>query len=155
MIDLREGCLDKPEVIELLRKHAEINRDVSPPESCHVFDLSRLMAADISFWSAWDGIALMGVGAIKQLDAEHGEIKSMHTLAAARRRGAGSLILEKMAAVACDRGMFRLSLETGSMEYFAPARALYARHGFVECGPFADYFLDPNSVFMTREARTP
>lgn len=151
MIELRAGGLDRIEVIELLKKHEQINRDVSPPESCHIFNIARLKADDISFWSAWEAETLLGVGAVKQLSADHGEVKSMHTCAPARRRGVGALILEKLIATAREKGMSRLSLETGSMDYFAPARALYARHGFVECAPFADYVFDPNSLFMTRE----
>lgn len=90
----------------------------------------------------------MGIGALKRLSADHGEVKSMHT---ARRRGVGGALLEKIIASARAAGLKRLSLETGSQDYFGPARALYARQGFVECGPFADYKLDPNSVFMTRQ----
>ena len=101
------------------------------------------------FWSAWDGDELVGVGALKRLDPEHGEIKSMHTAEAARGRGVGSSLLRHIMAHARTAGMKRLSLETGSWPYFLPARALYARHGFVECGPFGDYREDPNSIFMT------
>lgn len=150
MIDIRCGGLDDGRVVALLKMHAEINRDVSPPESCHVFDLSRLKADDVSFWSAWDGETLLGVGALKRLDDAHGEVKSMHTAEHARGRGVGGAILETIIAAARAAGMTRLSLETGSMDYFAPARALYARHQFSECPPFGSYVLDPNSFFMTR-----
>jgi putative acetyltransferase len=94
---------------------------------------------------------VVGVGALKRLSAEHGEIKSMHTAEAARGRGVGSALLRQIIAAARARGMSRLSLETGSWAYFLPARALYARHGFVECPPFGEYQADPNSVFMTLE----
>jgi len=151
MIELRAGGLDRTEVIELLKKHEQINRDVSPPESCHVFNIERLKGDDVFFWSAWEDETLLGVGAFKRLSAAHGEVKSMHTRDVARRRGVGALILEKLISAAREKGMSRLSLETGSMDYFAPARALYERHGFVECEPFADYVSDPNSLFMTRE----
>ena len=93
----------------------------------------------------------MGTGALKLLDATHGEIKSMHTLQTARRSGVGAAMLQHIIEQAKARGTKRLSLETGSFEFFAPARALYTRHGFDECGPFGDYKLDPNSTFMTRE----
>lgn len=155
MIDIRCGGLDDGRVVALLKMHAEINRDVSPPESCHVFDLSRLKADDVSFWSAWDGETLLGVGALKRLDDAHGEVKSMHTAEHARGRGVGGAILETIIAAARAAGMTRLSLETGSMDYFAPARALYARHQFSECPPFGSYVLDPNSFFMTRRISAP
>jgi putative acetyltransferase len=103
----------------------------------------------MTFWSAWEGAEVVGVGALRRLSADHGEIKSMHTAEVARGRGVGSAILREILAVARARGMTRLSLETGAWPYFAPARALYTRHGFVECAPFGDYRDDPNSVFMT------
>lgn len=150
-----EGGLDDPQVIALLKYHLETNQAQSPPDSCHALDAARLKSNDIVFWSAWDGERLMGVGALKALGPEHGEIKSMHTAKEARRRGVGAALLQKIIATARDRGMARLSLETGSQDYFLPARALYAQHGFSECGPFADYSLDQNSVFMTREILKP
>ncbi len=150
-VAIADGGLDDPQVAAMLNHHVEMNNKISPPGSCHVFDNNRLKAPDMSFWSAWDGEVLMGVGALKSISSDHGEIKSMHTAKTARRRGVGGALLEKIVATARARGMRRLSLETGSQDYFAPARALYARHGFVECGPFADYKLDPNSMFMTRE----
>jgi putative acetyltransferase len=105
----------------------------------------------MTFWSAWEGDEVVGVGALKQLSADHGEVKSMHTAEVARGRGVGSALLGLIMETARERGMSRLSLETGAWPYFLPARALYARHGFVECGPFGDYRPDPNSVFMTLE----
>jgi putative acetyltransferase len=95
----------------------------------------------------------LGVGALKRLSADHGEIKSMHTAQSMRGKGAGSAMLRHIIATARVRGMSRLSLETGSWEYFRPAQAFYRRHGFVECPPFADYVLDPNSVFMSLDVR--
>ena len=97
----------------------------------------------------WEDETLLGCGALKRLSADHGEVKSMHTAQAMRRRGAGSAMLRHLIAAARADGMSRLSLETGSWDYFRPAQALYRSHGFVECPPFADYVLDPNSVFMT------
>jgi putative acetyltransferase len=95
----------------------------------------------------------LGVGAPKWLSADHGEIKSMHTAQAVRRRGVGRAMLRHIIAIARASGISRLSLETGASEYFRPARALYRSHGFVECPPFADYVLDPNSVFMSLDLR--
>lgn len=151
MIEICEGGLDDPQVVALLRLHEEMDRAVSPPESCHVFDRSRLKEEDVTFWSAWEGGALLGVAALKRLSDGHGEIKSMHTAEAARRRGVGAAMIDKIIATAREAGMRRLSLETGSMDHFAPARALYMRCGFGECPPFGPYKADPNSVFMTRE----
>lgn len=150
-MDIRRGNLDDPRIIALLRHHFERCRAVSPPESCHVFDVSRLKAPEIDFWSAWDGEGLLAVGAMKPLDATHGEVKSMHTAEAARRRGVASAMLRHIIEAARARGLTRLSLETGSMAYFAPAVALYKAHGFTECLPFGSYRPDPNSVFLTLE----
>jgi len=106
--------------------------------------------ADLDFFAVWDGETLAGVGAVKRLDAEHGEIKSMHTAAAYRRRGVGRATLDHLVAHALGLGLARLSLETGAGDFFIPARAMYARNGFTDCDPFGDYKPDPNSVFMTR-----
>ena len=144
-----EGGLDDPRVIELLHVHLERAHAETAPGSAHPLDLSGLRSPDVTFWSAWEGDSLAGVGALKRLTADHGEIKSMHTAEAMRRRGVGAAILRHAIAAARARGMSRLRLETGSWPYFAPARALYARHGFVECPPFGDYRPDANSVFMT------
>jgi putative acetyltransferase len=146
---IEDGGLDDPRVIGLLQHHVARARAETAPGSAHALDLAGLRAPDVRFWSAWEGNELMGVGALKRLHAEHGEIKSMHTAEAARGRGVGSALLRHIMAEARAAGMGRLSLETGSWPYFLPARALYARHGFVECGPFGDYRDDPNSVFMT------
>jgi putative acetyltransferase len=144
-----EGGLDDPRVVELLQTHVTRARAETAPGSAHALDLSGLRSPGVSFWSAWEGQAVVGVGALKRLAADHGEIKSMHTAEAARGQGVGSAMLRHIMAAARARGMSRLSLETGSWPYFEPARSLYARHGFVECGPFGDYREDPNSVFMT------
>ena len=144
-----DGGLDDSRVVALLHTHLERARAETAPGSAHALDLSGLRAPDVAFWSAWEGDTVVGVGALKQLDATHGEVKSMHTAQAARGRGVGSAMLRHIIAAARARGMRRLSLETGSWPYFAPARAMYARHGFVECEPFGDYHPDRNSVFMT------
>ncbi|HYX92622.1 MAG TPA: GNAT family N-acetyltransferase [Myxococcaceae bacterium] len=154
-MDIRESGLDDPRVIELLHTHLAAAREHSAPGSAHALDLTGLRSPDVTFWSAWEGDTLAGTGALKQLGADHGEVKSMHTAEAMRRRGVGSAILRHIIEAARSRGMSRLSLETGSWPYFAPARALYARHGFVECPPFGDYRPDPNSVFMTLELPSP
>jgi len=112
-------------------------------------DVSGLQSPDISFWTIWNDEALLGFGALKRLSKEHGEVKSMHVAQSMRRKGTGRAILHHIIATARANGMSRLSLETGSWEYFLPARALYRSHGFTECPPFADYVPDPNSVFMS------
>ncbi|MBL8789259.1 MAG: GNAT family N-acetyltransferase [Rhizobiales bacterium] len=148
MLRIEKGGLDHEQVVAMLRYHFDTNISVTPKGSAHVFDLSRLKEPDISFWSAWDGDTLMGVGALKRMSASEGEIKSMHTLKTARRAGVGSAILKHLLHEAKTAGLSRLYLETGSFDFFAPARALYARHGFSECAPFAGYKPDPNSTFM-------
>jgi putative acetyltransferase len=151
-----EGGLDDPRVIALLRIHLQRARAETAPGSAHALDLSSLRAPGVTFWSAWthDDVedareTLAGVGALKRLSAEHGEVKSMHTAEGLRRRGIGAALVRHIIAQAEVQGMTRLSLETGSWPYFVPARALYARHGFAECPPFGEYKADPNSVFMT------
>ena len=134
----------------LLEDHLRHMHSLSPPESVHALDLSGLKHPAVSFWTIWDGDELVGCGALKALDARHGEVKSMRTAPSRRRTGAGRAMLEHIIAEANTRGYTRLSLETGSMNAFAPARTLYASHGFVECAPFGDYREDPNSTFMTK-----
>lgn len=138
-----------PEIAALLEAHLEAMRSFSPPGSVHALDLDRLRQPDITFWTAWDGSNLMGCGALKQLDSQHGEIKSMRTAVAYTRRGVGAALLETIIAEAHARGYARLSLETGRTEPFYPAHRLYARYGFVPCPPFADYVLDDFSICMT------
>jgi putative acetyltransferase len=139
------------EIAEFLREHISEMKSVSPPESKHALDLEGLKHPDISFWTVWDGDCLVGCGAIKALDADHAEIKSMRTKASYRGQGVASMLLRHILATAQSRGYQRISLETGSMPFFNPARHLYARNGFHYCEPFATYKEDPNSVFMTRE----
>ena len=146
-----QGGLDDPRVVALLHTHVTRAKAETAQGSAHALDLSGLRAPEVTFWSVWEGDTVVGVGALKQLSADHGEIKSMHTAEAARGQGVGSALLKQIMTAARERGMSRLSLETGSWPYFAAARALYARHGFVKCGPFGGYRLDPNSVFMTTE----
>jgi putative acetyltransferase len=149
-IKIREDDLRGPEIAALLTAHLDTMAQHSPPESRHALDLDGLRVPAVTFWCAWDGPALLGCGALKQLDPEHGEVKSMHTAAAHRGKGVAAALVEHILGVAAARGYRRLSLETGSMAAFEPARALYARYGFEFCGPFEGYREDPNSVFMTR-----
>lgn len=143
------GDLTDPRIVALLEYHVTTALAQSPRESCHAFDVSGLQQPEVSFWAIWGGDVVLGVGALMDLGGGHGEVKSMHTAREARGRGVGSAMVRHIIATARERGFRRLSLETGSMDYFAPARALYARHGFVECPPFEGYRPDPNSVFMT------
>lgn len=145
-LDDLQGC----ETRALLREHLENMHEISPPESVHALDIDGLRAPDVTFWSIWQDAELLGCGALKELDAHHGEIKSMRTPTAHRRQGVAADLLWHIVQEAARRGYRRLSLETGSQDGFAPARALYAAFGFEVCGPFADYREDPNSVFMTR-----
>lgn len=146
-----EGGLDDDRVVELLQVHVTRAREVTPRESAHALDLSGLRSPNITFWSAWEGDELAGVGALKALDAGHGEVKSMHTAESMRRRGVAVAMLAHIVGVARSRGMARLSLETGNTPYFAAARELYLRAGFTECDAYGSYRPDPNSVFMTME----
>lgn len=144
----------RPECVALLQEHLAAMRATSPPESKHALDLDGLCKPELSFYTARDGEALAGFGALKALDASHGEIKSMCTAAGFQRRGVARTVLEHLLGEARSRGYARVSLETGSMPYFEPARRLYAGFGFVVCAPFAPYKPDPNSVFMTLELRS-
>jgi putative acetyltransferase len=148
---IRNDDLRGPEIAELLRFHLEHMRKHSPPESVHALDLDALRAPEITFWTAWEGPDLIGCGALKELAPEHGEIKSMHTAQRYRRGGVAAVMLRHIIDEARRRSYRRLSLETGAMDAFAPARALYASFGFATCEPFADYGLDPHSMFMTLE----
>lgn len=143
--------LSRHEVHDLLREHLANMHELSPPESMHALDLTKLRAPDITFWTIWDRSLLLGCGALKELTPTHGEVKSMRTPSNLRRRGAGRAIMAHIVAEARSRGYRRLSLETGSMQGFEPAQRLYQSFGFSICGPFADYKADPNSVFMSLE----
>ncbi|MFJ6383793.1 GNAT family N-acetyltransferase [Kitasatospora sp. NPDC092039] len=142
--------LSGPEIADFLADHVRQMRATSPPESTHALDLDALRRPGITFWSVRDGSVLVGCGAIKRLDAHHAELKSMRTSPLRKRSGVASLLLEHIIAEATRMGFTRLSLETGSTDFFLPARKLYEKFGFVPCEPFADYRPDPNSTFMTR-----
>lgn len=150
-IDIRPGDLTDLRVIRLLTDHLDDMFATSPAESVHALDVSGLSVPEVAFWTIGEGDELLGCVALKELDPGHGELKSMRTDGAVRGRGLGARLLEHVLAEAARRGYRRVSLETGSQDFFRPARTLYAKYGFVECGPFADYILDPHSVFMTRE----
>lgn len=141
--------LTRPEVARLLEEHVAEMHTISPRESVHALDLDALRRPGITLWTAWDGASLLGCGALHELDPRHGEIKSMRTATGLRRRGVGRALLAHLVETARARGYQRLSLETGSMAAFAPARAMYAAFGFEPCPPFGPYRDDPNSVFMT------
>lgn len=144
-----EDDLRGPEIAALLEAHLDLMRSISPPESVHALDLDALRAPEITFWTVWDGPALLGCGALKELGGGHGEIKSMHTVAAARGKGVARRVVEHILSEARRRGYRRLSLETGSTADFAAAQGLYGAFGFTYCEPFGDYVHDPFSAFMT------
>ena len=148
-MNIETDDLSRPEIHALLEEHLRNMHALSPAESVHALDLDRLRHPAITFWSAWEGSTLVGCGALKELGPTHGEIKSMRTPQALRRRGAGRALLAHILEVARSRGYTRLSLETGSAPAFQPAQRLYESVGFTRCGPFGDYAADPHSVFMT------
>lgn len=148
-LDIRVDDLQSETVISLLREHLAAMATESPEDSCHALDLDSLRTPEVTFWSVWDGVELAGFGAIKLLTPEHAEIKSMKTAPGHVRKGVASKLLSHIIQEAERRGYSRLSLETGSMEYFAPARKLYEKYGFIYCEPFGDYKPDPYSIFMT------
>lgn len=148
-MDIRIDDLSGPEIARLLQEHLDEMFLHSPPESVHALDLETLRRPEITFWTVWKDGALLGCGALKALDAAHGEIKSMRTAAGHQRKGVAATLMRHILRVARERGYRRLSLETGSPDAFLPARTMYERFGFEECGPFADYVEDPYSVFMT------
>jgi putative acetyltransferase len=150
-MDIRLDDLHGPQIIQLIREHLQSMAEQSPPESVHALGLEALRQPDVTFWSVWSDSELMGCGALKELNAQHGEIKSMRTADRHRRKGVGATLMRHLLAEAKLRSYRRLSLETGSQESFVAARKLYASFGFQYCGPFADYVEDPNSVFMTKE----
>ena len=150
-LDIRVDDLSGPEIAGLIAEHLRSMYRHCPPESVHALGLEALREPGITVWTAWRGPELLGCAALKELDARHGEIKSMRTAAAHLRKGVAAGLLRHILGAAGKRWYRRLSLETGSVEAFAPARSLYTRFGFRPCGPFAGYVEDPYAVFMTRE----
>lgn len=149
-MQIKTGDLDDQRVIDLLAYHFKVMRSTAPVESCHVFPLEAMRDPKLMFYTAFEGESLLGFGGVYRLDSAHGEVKSMHTAEAGRRKGVGQAILDHLIAVSHEAGLTRLSLETGAMDFFKPAHGLYLKNGFQFCEPFGDYVLDPNSVFMTR-----
>jgi putative acetyltransferase len=150
-LEVKLDDLSGPEIARLLTEHLRALAEVTPMESRHALNLDELRKPDVTFWAVWQGNEVVGCGALKRLDAAHGEIKSMRTAARHLRKGVASMVLEYIIAEAGRRGYRRLSLETGAGSYFTPAHRLYRKFGFQPCASFADYVPDPNSLFMTRE----
>lgn len=148
-MNIRVDDLQGPEIFALLSEHLQHMRSVSPPESVHALDINALRQPGITFWTAWDGSELMGCAALKELSSNQVELKSMRTASGYLRRGVALGLLKHLLSVAKARGYKQVSLETGSMAAFEPARQLYSQIGFAKCGPFSDYWDDPNSYFMT------
>ncbi len=148
-MDIRLDDLTGDDVAKLLGEHLQDMYATSPADSVHALDLSKLRQPHIDFWTIWENNQLAGCGAINRYSVEDVEIKSMRVSNAFRRRGVAATLLTFMLNEAKARGAKTVNLETGSMDFFIPARTLYIRHGFSECGPFADYKADANSVFMT------
>jgi len=148
-MEIKVDDLKGAEIQALLAEHLECMYRVSPPESVHALDVAALCQPEVTFWSIWIGPLLAGCGALKELNGEHGEIKSMRTASALLGKGVASRLLHHLIKEAKVRGYRRLSLETGSMDYFVPARKLYEKFGFIVCGPFDGYKEDPNSTFMS------
>ncbi|HYJ51168.1 MAG TPA: GNAT family N-acetyltransferase [Microbacterium sp.] len=149
-IEIRADDLSGDAIRALITRHLEGMHDTSPPDSVHALDLEGLRHPSITFWSAWIGGELAGIGALKEIDAERGELKSMRVDDRFRGSGVGRAILLHIMAAARERGMTSLWLETGSPDDFVPAQRLYESEGFTRCGPFEGYTDDPFSVFMTR-----
>ena len=149
-IVILEDDLSGIESQSIVREHMASMLENTPIDSVHALPLDKLRQAHITFWTAWVGAELCGCGALQTLDQHHGEVKSMRTREKFLRQGVGQAVLSQVVTEACSRGLKRLSLETGSAESFAAARSMYLRNGFEICNPFANYKLDPHSVFMTK-----
>ena len=152
-IEVDDLC--RPQVHALLEEHLRNMHELSPPEQVFALDLGKLRAPDITFWTAWEDGFLLGCGALKELSARHGEVKSMRTPMALRGKGAGRAVMARIIAVAQERGYDMISLETGTHPAFQPAQELYRSFGFVYSGPFGSYVANPHSVFMLLRLDTP
>lgn len=151
VLEIVRDDLTGRKIIELINEHFEQMVRDSPPGSCHALGVEELRKKDVTFWSAWEGDQLLGCGALKELNSLHGEVKSMRTVERYRGRGVASKLLDQILGEAKRRNYASLSLETGSMASYAPARSLYQKFGFRECPPFGEYVEDSNSTFMTKE----
>jgi len=149
-IDIRIDDLTSNATHTLIAAHLSGMHESSPPESVHALDADSLRDPSVTFWSAWIDGTIAGIGALKTLDSERGELKSMRVADGFLGMGVGRALLRHIVAEARDRGMTSLWLETGSTPEFLPAQRLYESEGFVACGPFEGYGYDPFSVFMTR-----
>ena len=149
-IEIRIDDLSGDATRALIASHLDGMHDTSPPESVHALDIDGLRHPSVTFWSAWIDGELAGIGALKSIDAERGELKSMRVDDRFRGSGVGRALLRHIIAEARRRGMTSLWLETGSPDDFVPAQRLYESEGFTRCGPFDGYTHDPFSVFMTR-----
>ena len=152
-LEIRVADLADLRIARLIETHASTARAETGRGSAHALDLADLASPDVTVWAAWRDGKPIGVAALRRMSVAEGEVKSMHTAEAARRLGVGRALLGHLISAAIDEGLERLSLETGSWPFFAPARALYASVGFAKCGPFGSYRADPNSVFMTLALR--
>ena len=148
-MEIRVDDLSGREIADFLEDHIADMKSISSPQSKHALDLEGLKKPEITFWTIWEQDQLIGCGALNELSSDHGEIKSMRTSANFRGKGVASKMLRHNISVSNQRGYQRLSLETGSMDYFKPAHELYKKYGFKVCAPFAGYREDPNSIFMS------
>ena len=149
-------AVDDPRIDDvrtLLDRHLAFAREVTPPDHVHAMEIDDLLGPAVTFFSTRHDGVLLGVGALKRLDETHAELKSMHTSEAARGQGVGRAMVDHLLAVAADRSYQRVSLETGMMDAFAPARSLYTKVGFEPCAPFAEYTVNPYSACMTIHLR--
>ena len=144
-----EGNFDNPEVNDLLKKHFIELRSVSPVGSTHVLDIDGLKDSSIKFWSLWKNNKLVGCGALKFLEKNHGEFKSIRVADQFRRKGIGKKIINHLIGEAKKLKISKLSIETGAGDFFLPARNLFSKFGFKTCPPFAHYKDDPNSCYYT------
>ena len=149
MLRIEIDDLSRPQVLALLEEHLRNMYEITPPEFVFAFDADKLKAADVTFWTAWDGDVLLGCAALRELSSTEGEIKSMRTPIARRKTGAGRALLNHLVEIARSRGYRVLYLETGNQPEFLPAQTLYASAGFTRCGPFGHYQENGNSVFMS------
>ncbi|EOX3120919.1 GNAT family N-acetyltransferase [Vibrio cholerae] len=150
-MEIKVDDLSGGEVIKLLEEHLADMYATSPAESVHALDVAALKSPDITFFSGWVNGELQGCLAIKQLTSRHVELKSMRTSNSSRKSGVATKLLTHALNTAIDNGYRKVSLETGTQQFFQPARNLYEKFGFTYCEPFSDYELDPHSHFMTRE----